>query len=86
MPDTTSWVIRDVPEETRHKIKVYAAQHRLTIAEALEKMIDSELALERMKVKQTFITLQGDESREDLIRRITELVVAQMAGEESSTE
>lgn len=34
------WVVRDVPEDTRRKVRVYAAQHDLTMAQALERLLD----------------------------------------------
>jgi hypothetical protein len=36
---TTPWVVRDVPEATRRKVRVYAAQHDLTIAQAVERLV-----------------------------------------------
>lgn len=42
MPDETNkpWMIRDVPEYVRRKVKVYAVQHGITIAQALEQIIN----------------------------------------------
>lgn len=36
-----SWHIRDVPEETKRKIKAYAKSQRMTVAGALVKLAES---------------------------------------------
>ncbi len=38
------WVVRDVPEETRRKVRVYAAEHDLTMAQAIEALVNLALA------------------------------------------
>jgi plasmid stability protein len=38
---TSPWVVRDVPEDTRHKVRVYAAEHDMTMAQAVEAIVDS---------------------------------------------
>jgi len=40
---TTPWVVRDVPEKTRHQVRVYAAEHDLTMAQAIEQIVDGYL-------------------------------------------
>lgn len=40
------WVIRDVPESTRHKIKGYAGSKGMTLAQALDAIIDKALLYE----------------------------------------
>jgi hypothetical protein len=37
------WVVRDVPEDTRRKVRVYAAEHDLTIAQAVERLVETAL-------------------------------------------
>lgn len=39
------WQIRNVDESTITKVRVYAAQHQLTLAQALAKLV--ELALQK---------------------------------------
>lgn len=34
------WMIRDVPEYVRRKVKIYAVQHGVTIAQALELIVN----------------------------------------------
>lgn len=34
------WMIRDMPEYARRKVKIYATQHGVTIAQALEQIIN----------------------------------------------
>lgn len=41
VPDEKAWVIRDVPEATRRKVKKWAGEWGVTIAEALERLVDS---------------------------------------------
>lgn len=36
----TPWVVRDVPEQTRRKVKVYAASHGITMAKAIEEIVN----------------------------------------------
>ncbi len=38
------WHIKNLPEETRYKITVYAAVHKLSLAEALTELVDKALA------------------------------------------
>src|SRR4051812_17808362 len=40
---TSPWGVRDVPEDTRRKVRVYAAQHDLTMAQAIEELVNSAL-------------------------------------------
>lgn len=40
------WVIRDVPEETRREVKVYAAQHGVNVADALEALVHTALQIQ----------------------------------------
>lgn len=35
------WVVRDVPEHTRRQVKLYAVEHDMTMARALEVMVES---------------------------------------------
>jgi hypothetical protein len=35
------WVVRDVPEHTRREVKLYAVQHDMTMARALEAIVES---------------------------------------------
>lgn len=44
MPDKEAWVIRDVDDETRQKIKRFAVDNRLTIAGALKLLVDMALS------------------------------------------
>ena len=43
MPDKDAWVIRDVDEETRRKIKRFAVDNGLTIATALRLLVETAL-------------------------------------------
>jgi tRNA A-37 threonylcarbamoyl transferase component Bud32 len=44
MPDEqTPWVVKGVPNRTRRLVKVYAAERNVTMAEALEQLIDAAL-------------------------------------------
>lgn len=38
--DTGNWLVRDVTEDTKRKIRIYAASNGLTIASAMKDMID----------------------------------------------
>jgi superfamily I DNA/RNA helicase len=38
--DQTPWVVKGVSEDTRRKVKVYAAQHDLTMAKALDTLME----------------------------------------------
>jgi hypothetical protein len=42
MPDETAkpWMIRDVPEYIRRKVKLYAIQHGMTLPQALELIVN----------------------------------------------
>ncbi len=50
MPDEKAWVIRDVPEKTRRKVKKFAGEWGVTIAEALERLVDSGEKIESVQV------------------------------------
>jgi hypothetical protein len=46
MPDERQWVIRDVPDRTRRIVKKWAGDWDVSIAEALERLVDSGEKLE----------------------------------------
>lgn len=39
-PTDTPFVVRDVPEDTRRRVRVYAAEHDLTMGQAIEAIVD----------------------------------------------
>lgn len=43
------WTVRDVPDPVKQKIKLYAVQKGITLAEALEKIV--EIAFSKKKEK-----------------------------------
>ena len=44
MPDeTTPWVVKGVSAETRKKVKLYAVEHDMTMAQAVEQLVSTAL-------------------------------------------
>lgn len=53
MPDETSpWVVKGVSQSTRRKVKVYAAEHDMTMAQALEVVVGNGADFEPQEVQQ----------------------------------
>lgn len=46
MSDETPWVIKGVSERTRQRVKAYAADRGLTMAEAVERIVNMALGVE----------------------------------------
>jgi hypothetical protein len=42
--DETPWVVRDVPGQTRRLVKIFAAEQNLTMAQAIERLVNIALA------------------------------------------
>jgi hypothetical protein len=47
---TTPWVVRDVPAHIRRKVRVYAAEHDMTMAQAIEAMVESRYGSEEDRI------------------------------------
>jgi hypothetical protein len=60
------WRIRDVDPETRKRIKWYAVQHNMSIAEALKALV--ELALDKSKIDWATRLHSGPAKPEDKIK------------------
>jgi hypothetical protein len=62
------WVIRDVPEHTRREVKAYAAQHGMTVAEALEYLVGLSLQL---NMKANVVGADGQTRKLELGQAVT---------------
>jgi hypothetical protein len=54
----TSWVVRDVPEDIRRKVKIYAAQQGVTMSQALTALVT---------MAENLIALGGNMEARDMI-------------------
>jgi hypothetical protein len=45
------WMVRDVPEETRKRVKLYAVQNDMTIGEALAYLVEKALGGDRPQMR-----------------------------------
>lgn len=61
------WVVRDVPEDVKRKVRVYAAQHDMTMAQAVEAMIEGRYgSQEDRELLQALIKVYGRVIAEDM--------------------
>ena len=77
MPDEKAWVIRDVPEITRRKVKKWAGEWGVTIAEALERLVESGEKFETVQAAPTTRTYFRVDSPDDMAK-LAELIADEM--------
>ena len=61
------WVVRDVPEHVKRKVRVYAAQHDMTMAQAVEALVEGRYGSEEDRaLLQALIKVYGRVIVEDM--------------------
>jgi excisionase family DNA binding protein len=76
--DEKPWMIRDVPEHTRRKVKVFAADRGLTMGQAIESLVDIAFASLVESEGVAVLSSQTDSGIEPILATAEKLATAEV--------